>query len=187
MPRITKVTTKTGDAGDTALATGRRVGKDHPRIEAYGTVDELSSLLGAVLAAGLDADLVPGLLAVQNELFHLGAELATPAGDGAARPGPRIEERHVERLERWQDEIAAQLPPLANFELPGGSPAAAQLQVARAVCRRAERRVVALAAAEAVPPLAVRYLNRLSDLLFTLARGENHRQGIAQPVWDSRA
>ena len=187
MPRITRITTKTGDAGDTALASGRRVRKDDPRIEAYGTVDELSSMLGVALAAGLDEALAASLTAVQNDLFHLGAELAMPAGDGAARPGPRVEDRHVERLERWQDEIAAELPPLANFELPGGTPGAAQLQVARAVCRRAERRVVALAAAEPVSPAAVRYLNRLSDLLFTMARGENHRKGVERPVWDSRA
>jgi len=191
MPRITRVTTKTGDRGETGLATGRRVGKDDPRIEAFGTVDELSSALGTALAgepAGeLPADLGGALRTVQNDLFHLGAELAMPAGEEGARPGPRIEARHVERLEARQDELAAELEPLANFELPGGSPGAARLQLARAVCRRAERRVVALSRVEEVSPEAVRYLNRLSDLLFTMARVENRRRGVEQAVWDSRA
>ena len=191
MPRITRVTTKTGDRGETGLATGRRVGKDDPRIEAFGTVDELSSVLGTALAgepAGeLSADLGGALRTVQNNLFHLGAELAMPAGEEGARPGPRIEARHVERLEARQDELAAELEPLANFELPGGSPGAARLQLARAVCRRAERRVVALSRVEEVSPEAVRYLNRLSDLLFTMARVENRRRGVEQAVWDSRA
>lgn len=191
MPRITRVTTKTGDRGETGLATGRRVGKDDPRIEAFGTVDELSSVLGTVLAGEpvgeLSADLGGALRTVQNDLFHLGAELAMPAGEEGARPGPRIEARHVERLEARQDELAAELEPLANFELPGGSPGAARLQLARAVCRRAERRVVALSRVEEVSPEAVRYLNRLSDLLFTMARVENRRRGVEQAVWDSRA
>jgi len=191
MPRITRVTTKTGDRGETGLATGRRVGKDDPRVEAFGAVDELSSALGTVVAgepAGeLSSDLGEILRAVQNDLFHLGAELATPGGDAGARPGPRVEPGHVERLEARQDALAAELEPLANFELPGGSPGAARLQLARAVCRRAERRVVALSGAEEVSPEALRYLNRLSDLLFTMARVENRRRGVHQPIWDSRA
>jgi len=187
MPRITRVTTKTGDAGDTALATGRRVRKDDPRIEAFGTVDELASVIGVALASGLDPGLAAHLATVQNDLFHLGAELATPGDDASAPRGPRIEQRHVERLEGWQDEVNRELPALTNFVLPGGAPGAAQLQVARAVCRRAERRVVALAAAETVSPEVIRYLNRLSDLLFTFARGENRQKGVDQPVWDSRA
>jgi len=187
MPRITRVTTKTGDQGDTALATGRRVRKDHPRIEAYGTVDELSSHLGVVLAADLEGELAEILARVQNDLFHLGAELATPAETGEERRGPGIEARHVEALEGWQDKLNGELPPLDNFVLPGGGPAAAHLHVARTVCRRAERRVVALAALEPVSGEAVRYLNRLSDLLFTMARWQNHVRGIEQPVWDSRS
>jgi len=191
MPRITRVTTKTGDRGETGLATGRRVGKDDPRIDALGTVDELSSVLGIAVAGEasgeLSADLGAALRAVQNDLFHLGAELATPAGEEGARPGPRVEARHVERLEAAQDGLAGELEPLANFELPGGSPGAARLQLARAVCRRAERRVVALARREEVSPEALRYLNRLSDLLFTMARVENARRGVRQPIWDSRA
>lgn len=190
MPRITKVTTRTGDAGETALATGRRVRKDDPRIEAYGTVDELSSALGVAIASDLDAELAAELGRVQNDLFHLGAELASPAGDGDDRPGPRIEARHVERLEEVQDGLLEELPALENFVLPGGTLAASQLQVARTVCRRAERRAVSLAEkvdGSGVPNQALRYLNRLSDLLFTMARAENHRKDVEQPVWDSRA
>jgi len=195
MPRITKVTTRTGDAGETALATGRRVRKDDPRIEAYGTVDELSSILGVAIASDLEPALAEELGRVQNDLFHLGAELATPAEGGKERPGPRIEARHVERLEEVQDELLEKLPALDNFVLPGGTLAASQLQVARTVCRRAERRVVSLAdeaggsarGGANVPAEALRYLNRLSDLLFTMARAENHRKDVEQPVWDSRA
>ena len=187
MPRITRVTTRTGDAGDTALATGRRVRKDHPRIEAYGTVDELSAALGVVLAGGLEDSLAQPLARIQNQLFHLGAQLATPSEEGEEAAGPRLDDRHVEALERWQDELLEELPPLENFVLPGGSPAAARLHVARTVCRRAERRVVDLASQESVPPEVVRFLNRLSDLLFTLSRTVNHRAGVEQPVWDSRA
>jgi cob(I)alamin adenosyltransferase len=187
MPRITRVTTRTGDGGDTALATGRRLRKDHPRIEAYGTVDELSSLLGVALSCGVGAELAEILAGVQNDLFHLGAELATPVEESGERRGPGIEGRHVERLETWQERLNGELPPLANFVLPGGAPAAAHLQVGRTVCRRAERRVVALAAEESVSAEAVRYLNRLSDLLFTMARWENQQRGVEQPVWDSRA
>lgn len=191
MVRLNRIYTRTGDAGETGLGDGTRVPKTDPRIEAYGTVDELSSLLGAALAAGLDDDVAAVVAAVQNELFHLGAELATPRdGDetaGEPPSGPRIEARHVERLEAAQERWLDELPPLTNFVLPGGTPAAAQLHVARTVCRRAERRLVALAAEEPVPAEAVRYLNRLSDLLFTAARTENRRRGVEEPVWDSRA
>ena len=187
MPRITKVTTRTGDRGETGLGSGRRVPKDAPRIRAYGTVDELNSTIGVTIAAGLDDKLAARLAAVQNELFHLGADLCIPEEDKARHPGPRIEARHVEALEAFQDELAADLEPLKNFVLPGGAPGAAHLHVARTVCRRAERLVVALAREEAVGPEVVRYLNRLSDLLFTMARWENRRKGVAEPLWDSQA
>jgi cob(I)alamin adenosyltransferase len=187
MPRITKVTTLTGDRGETGLGSGRRVPKDSPRTAAYGTVDELNSALGVALAAGLDEKLAGRLRAVQNELFHLGADLCIPEEDKARHPGPRIEERHVAALESFQEELAADLEPLRNFVLPGGSPGAAHLHVARTVCRRAERRAVALARQEAIGPEVVRYLNRLSDVLFTMARWENRRKGVAEPLWDSRA
>ena len=187
MPRITKVTTRTGDRGETGLGSGRRVPKDAPRIEAYGTVDELSSAIGVAIAAGLEEKLAGRLRAVQNELFHLGADLCIPEEDKARHPGPRIEAHHVEALEAFQDELAADLAPLKNFVLPGGAPGAAQLHVARTVCRRAERLVVTLAREEAVGPEVVRYLNRLSDVLFTMARWENQRKGVVEPLWDSRA
>lgn len=187
MPKITRVTTKTGDRGDTALATGERIRKDHPRIEAYGTVDELSSAIGMALAGDLDDGLATMLAAVQNDLFHLGAELATPAPEGEPAAGPRIEARHVERLEEQQDRLLEELPPLDNFVLPGGAAGAAHLHLARTVCRRAERRLVALGPEEPVPEHALRYLNRLSDLLFTMARCENRRKDVEQPIWDSRS
>ncbi len=186
MPRITRVTTRTGDRGETQLASGERLGKEHPRIEACGAVDELASALGVAVAGGLEEDVAARIAAIQNDLFHLGAELSRTAA-GPAPAGPRIEERHVLRLEGWQGDLLGELAPLSNFVLPGGAPAAARLQLARAVCRRAERRVVALSRTETVSAEALRYLNRLSDLLFVLGRIENHRRGVAEPVWDSRA
>jgi cob(I)alamin adenosyltransferase len=187
MPRITRVYTRTGDDGTTALGGGQRLPKDAPRIAAYGTVDELSSHLGLVLSATPDEALVAPLRRIQNELFHLGSDLCRLEEEKERVPGPRIEERHVAELERRLDELSRDLPPLANFVLPGGSAAAAQLHVARAVCRRAERLVVALARQEAVGPQTIVYLNRLSDLLFVMARFENQAKRVAEPLWDSRA
>ncbi len=187
MPRITRVYTKTGDDGTTGLGGGQRVGKDALRIEAYGTVDELNSQLGVVLAAGVGEAVGRALGAIQNELFHLGSDLCILEEDKAKMPAPRIEERHVAALERLMDRLSAQLPPLENFILPGGSPGAAQLHVARTVCRRAERRLVALARDEKVGDWTVRYLNRLSDALFVMARHENKRVGTPDVLWDSRA
>jgi cob(I)alamin adenosyltransferase len=187
MPRITRVYTRTGDDGTTALGDGSRVAKDAPRVAAYGTVDELNSQLGTVLAAGVDERLQAPLRRIQNELFHLGAELCLPA-DGAARPaGPRLAAAQVRALEELMDALAAHLEPLANFVLPGGAPGAAALHVARAVCRRAERELVALGRGEPVGEWTVVYLNRLSDALFVMARFENRAKGIAEPLWDSRA
>jgi cob(I)alamin adenosyltransferase len=183
MPRITKVYTRTGDDGTTALAGGVRVGKDARRVACYGTVDETNSALGAAIAARVDPRLAGMLARIQNELFHLGAELCAPAGTA----GPRIEARHVTVLESDIDALQGDLAPLANFVLPGGAPGAAQLHVARTVCRRAERLVVGLARREDVSPEAIRYLNRLSDLLFVMARWENRSKGVAEPLWDSRA
>jgi cob(I)alamin adenosyltransferase len=187
MPRITKVYTKTGDDGTTGLGGGQRVPKDSPRIEAYGTVDELASAIGVALAAGLDPTLAQALSGIQNELFHLGSDLCILEEDKARRPVPRIEKRHVDALEKLMDRLSADLAPLENFILPGGSDGAALLHVARTVCRRAERRVVALARQEPVGPWTVRYLNRLSDALFVMARWENKKRGVSDVLWDSRA
>ena len=187
MPRITKVYTRTGDDGTTGLGGGQRVGKDTLRIEAYGTVDELNSTLGVALASGLNEDVATALGAVQNELFHLGSDLCILEEDKAKMPVPRIEERHVVALEKLMDRLSEELSPLENFILPGGAPAAAHLHVARTVCRRAERLVVTLSRTEAVGPWTVRYLNRLSDALFVMARHENKRRGVPDVLWDSRA
>lgn len=187
MPRITKVYTRTGDAGETGLGGGQRVPKDSLRIAAYGTVDELNSCIGVALAAGLDERVAAPLERVQNELFHLGSDLCILEEDKEKMPVPRIEERHVDALEALMDLLSTELEPLANFILPGGTVGAAQLHVARTVCRRAERELVSLARQEAVGVFTVRYLNRLSDALFVLARYENLRRGVDDILWDSRA
>ncbi len=175
-----KIYTRTGDRGETSLFGGQRVPKDHLRVEAYGTVDELNACLGwarTLLPPGEVADVVE---AVQNDLFTLGADLATPE-EGAEVP--RVPAAWVERLEGWIDRAQERVPPLRSFVLPGGAPAAAALHLARTVCRRAERRVVALARTEPVNPELIRYLNRLSDLLFVLARQANREAGVPEPPW----
>ncbi len=186
MPRITKVYTRTGDDGTTGLGGGQRVPKDSARIEAFGTVDELNSLIGAARSAGLDPKLSAALAAIQNELFHLGSDLCFLEEDKARLPAPKIESRHVSALEKLMDEMSADLSPLENFILPGGSPGAAALHVARTVCRRAERATLRLSRSEAVGPFVLPYLNRLSDALFVMARYENHRRGSPDLLWDSR-
>jgi cob(I)alamin adenosyltransferase len=183
MPRITRVYTRTGDDGTTALTGGSRVAKDAARVELYGTVDELNATIGVALASGLDAGIAPSLEGIQNELFHLGAELSTP---DEASAGPRLGAEHVEALERLMDQLSESLPPLENFVLPGGSPGAAALHVARTVCRRAERLAVATARSEPVSEVALAYLNRLSDALFVAARFENVGKGVPDVLWDSR-
>jgi cob(I)alamin adenosyltransferase len=187
MPRITKVYTRTGDDGRTGLGGGQRVPKDSPRIEAYGTVDELNSAIGVALAAGLLPELAERLRAIQNELFHLGSDLCILEEDKARMPVPRVEDRHATALETLMDALTEQLPPLENFVLPGGAPGAAALHVARTVCRRAERRVIALSRLEPVGPHTIVYLNRLSDALFVMARYENAKRGVPDVLWDSRA
>lgn len=187
MPRLTKIYTRTGDDGSTALGLGARIAKDSPRVESYGTVDELNAALGVAVAAALPAELASDLARIQNDLFHLGADLCVTEEDKAKRPLPRIEERHVAALEALIDRWNEELPPLANFVLPGGSPAAAALHVARTVCRRAERLVVSLARNEAVGEWTIPYLNRLSDTLFVLARAANRLAGVDEPLWNSRA
>jgi cob(I)alamin adenosyltransferase len=187
MPRLTKIYTRKGDDGTTALGSGQRVPKDSPRVAAYGDVDELNSLIGVALAQNLDATLATALQTVQNELFHLGSDLSFPEGGEKKFKIPRIEQRHVAQLETLIDELNETVGPLENFILPSGSPGAAALQVARAVCRRAERAVVSLAREESVGEFAQAYLNRLSDALFVMARYENHQKGVDEPLWDSRA
>lgn len=187
MPRITKVYTRTGDDGSTALGGGQRVAKDCARVTAYGSVDELSSHLGVALAQGVVEPLRRPLLTIQNELFHLGSDLCILEEDKEKMPVPRIEERHVLALEGLMDRLSLELEPLANFILPGGTIGGAHLHVARAVCRRAERDLVTLARNEAVGPWTIRYLNRLSDALFVMARYENVRQGGQDVLWDSHA
>lgn len=183
MPRLTKIYTKKGDAGHTSLGGGQRVPKDHLRVAAYGTVDELNSQIGVALAIGLCQELATVLAEIQNELFDLGSDLAFIEEDKAVYKLPQIEARHIERLEDLIDEMTAALGPLKNFILPGGSLGAAQLHVARTVCRRAERDVAALAREEVVSANVLAYLNRLSDALFVMARYENYMKGVAEPLW----
>lgn len=183
-----RIYTRTGDAGQTGLFGGQRVGKDALRVEAYGEVDELNAAIGVARARPGDEVVGDLLAAIQHDLFVLGSDLATPAEAGArvgTRSVRRMEERHVQRLEDEIDALDAALPPLERFILPGGSERGALLHFARTVCRRAERRVVALARVEEVNAEAVRYLNRLSDLLFVLARGVNQQAGIPELPWES--
>jgi cob(I)alamin adenosyltransferase len=187
VPRLTKIYTRTGDDGTTALGGGRRVRKDSTRIEAYGTVDELNSLIGLAIAGGLDSALASELRRVQNELFHLGSDLCVPEEDKGRMPVPQIEQTHVDALESLLDRLTAEVGPIENFILPGGSLGAAHLHVARTVCRRAERLVVRLAEEEPVGAFVVRYLNRLSDALFVAARYENKQRGTEDICWDSRS
>lgn len=176
-----KIYTRTGDTGQTGLYGGGRVSKDDPRVEAYGTVDEANSALG-VLAAHLDGEQAAAILAAQRTLFDIGAELATP------KPGrvPGVTGAQVEALENLIDRWESELPSLRQFILPGGAPPAAFCHVVRSVVRRAERRTVTLARSAEVNPEILRYLNRLSDCLFVLARLLNHRRGIADVPWEKR-
>ena len=187
MPRLTRIYTRKGDDGTTRLGGGQKVDKHALRIEAFGTVDELNSAIGVALACGLEPELQRALSTIQNELFHLGTDLCFLAEDRERLELPGIGARHVEALERLLDEQTAIVGPLENFILPGGSPGAAQLHAARTVCRRAERSVAALAAREPVGPETLRYLNRLSDALFVMARFQNKKRGVPDVLWDSHA
>jgi cob(I)alamin adenosyltransferase len=182
-----KIYTRTGDRGETSLFGGRRVPKDDVRIETYGTVDELNSMLGVIRAMKVGRRLDTILHRIQEELFVLGADLATPARKGAKSiKSPRITPSHIANLEKLIDESDSKLSPLRHFLLPGGSPPAAYLHLARAICRRAERLAVRLARREPITPSVVIYLNRLSDLLFILARVVNKRAGAAEAEWRGR-
>jgi cob(I)alamin adenosyltransferase len=183
MPRLTRIYTKTGDEGMTGLGGGRRVSKDSTRVSAYGTVDELNSTIGVALALGLTARLADELRRVQNELFDLGSDLCWPEDDERRGAIPTVQPHHVEHLEGLIDEFNAVVGPLANFVLPGGSAGAAQLHVARTVCRRAEREAITLARDEPIGEHVLPYLNRLSDALFVMARYENHERRVDEPLW----
>jgi cob(I)alamin adenosyltransferase len=182
-----KIYTKSGDGGETGLFGGGRVRKCDARVEAYGEVDEACAAIGVARAALADEELGAELARIQEELFCVGAELASPHGVKARAVVPRIEPRWAERLEQAMDRWDGELPVLHAFVLPGGTQAAAALHLARTVCRRAERRVVALAAEAALDPAVLVYLNRLSDLLFIAARLANHRAGRAETQWDPKA
>lgn len=180
-----KIYTRTGDEGATALFGGGRVEKDHPRVEAYGDVDELNAALGMARAVDLMPRIDEVLVPVQRDLFAIGALLATPDHDKMREQltKARIDEQRIAELERAIDACEQELEPLRSFIIPGGTPKAAALHVARTVCRRAERRVVTLAQAIELPALVVMYLNRLSDLLFMLARVANRRAGAGEVTW----
>lgn len=178
-----KIYTKTGDQGQTGLFGGPRVAKDHARIEAYGTVDELNAALGVARCQTPPDEMGRLLTRIQNELFDLGAELATP--DASQRDMVKISQSHIEAQEAAIDQFESSLPPLKQFILPGGTPLAAHLHLARTICRRAERRLVTLVASDLTEhsPLTLVYLNRLSDLLFVLARAANAAAGETDMPW----
>ena len=189
--RITRVYTRTGDGGETALVGGRRVAKDAPRIEAYGTIDELNAAIGLArvfnaerLKKGKDHRWLDEVFRrLQNELFDLGSELATPE-DGAYEGMHRVSEAQVTALEKLMDKCQKDLKPLKSFVLPGGGRVGGFLHQARTVCRRAERRVLALARVETISPWPLKYVNRLSDLLFVLSRWVGHRLGETEYLWE---
>jgi cob(I)alamin adenosyltransferase len=184
---LTRIYTRLGDDGETHLGDMSRVSKLHPRVEAYGTVDELNAALGVALLQQLPDQFAQWLRRVQNDLLDVGADLSVPApADSASgRERLRVGPEYTEWLEYACDEVNAKLEPLRSFVIPGGTPAAAHLHVCRTVCRRAERRAIAVG--DEGNPEVVRYLNRLSDLLFILSRAANASAGPAEPLWDPGA
>lgn len=181
-----KIYTRSGDRGETGLFGGGRVLKSHIRVSAYGAVDELNAALGMAVATLSDPEISRRLGKVQQDLFTLGASLATPgAEDGSSRAKvPPIPVERIQEMESWIDAATEETPPLTAFILPGGSPGSAALHLSRTICRRAERAVVRLSGEENTDPEVLRYLNRLSDLLFSLARLENHRAGFPDVLWE---
>jgi len=180
---MAKIYTRTGDRGETGLFDGTRVPKSDARVDAYGEVDELNAVLGAARAAGVDGQIAETLLHLQRDLFALGARLADPRRRIAERvTRASLTDADVARLETWIDEFEKELPPLRRFIVPGGSAAGALLHVARTVCRRAERRIVALGS-DGVDPALIAYVNRLSDLLFVLARVVSKRASVPEVEW----
>lgn len=186
MVHINRVYTRVGDDGSTALGGGQRVQKDSLRIEAYGTVDELNSVIGVAVAAGLHDSMKPPFFIIQQVLFNVGSDLCILEADKLRFKVPGIEQHHVDQLEGWIDGWNDDLEPLKSFILPGGDVAAAQLHVARTVCRRAERITIALSRGEPVGEFVVPYLNRLSDLLFVASRYQARLAGVGDILWDSR-
>jgi cob(I)alamin adenosyltransferase len=177
-----KIYTRTGDTGETSLFSGDRARKDDPRVEAYGAVDELNAWLGFVIASATSPSVDAELVQIQRDLFALGAQLADPADKLAPRVAKAIiGDPDILRLEQLIDRLEQELPPLRRFILAGGTAAGASLHIARTVCRRAERRMVALE--PPVDPVLLRYINRLSDLLFVMARSVNHRDGTPETEW----
>lgn len=180
-----KIYTRTGDKGDTGLFGGGRVDKDHPRVDAYGVVDELNAVLGMARAANREPRINEIILGIQRDLFSIGALLATPDHQKMEDHLTKavIGENRISELESFIDECDRELTPLKAFIIPGGTQCASALHFARTVCRRAERQVVGLSRDIALPPIVVIYINRLSDLLFTLARLANHRAGTTEETW----
>jgi cob(I)alamin adenosyltransferase len=186
---VVKIYTRTGDSGETSLFGGGRVAKDHARLDAYGTVDELNAYLGWFVSLNTHEDLATLVREIQSDLFDLGSHLATPSEAEKARTVlPPLEQGRVSALEEAIDRLEEELEPLRTFVLPGGDQVSAVLQVARTVCRRAERAVVAAHAVNApdLDPLVLTFLNRLSDLLFVMARTVNRRAGVSEPEWHPR-
>jgi cob(I)alamin adenosyltransferase len=186
MVRINRVYTKTGDDGTTGLGGGQRVPKDSLRIEGYGTVDELNSVIGVAVASGLSESMQPAFFIIQQVLFNVGSDLCMLEADKKRWAVPQVEERHVVQLEGWIDEWNDTLEPLKSFILPGGDLVSANLHVARTVCRRAERLTITLAREESIGEHVIPYLNRLSDLLFVAARYHASLVGRPDILWDSR-
>ena len=185
MVKLTRIYTRGGDKGKTALSSGQRVVKHHPRVGAYGTVDETNAAVGLARlhTAALADPVIDAILSrAQNDLFDLGADLSTPEAENPEFPPLRIIAEQVTRLEDEIDQLNAELAPLNSFVLPGGSPAAAYLHLARTLARRAEREITALAESEAINPEAIRYINRLSDLFFVMSRYVNDK-GAADVLW----
>ena len=187
-----KLYTRTGDDGTTGLFSGARVSKDHPRIEAYGTVDELNAVLGMVRSAcdpahAFEARLAAIVTCIQSRLFDIGADLATPEGAKQQSKIHRIDNADVAEAEAWIDEVDAANPPLRTFVMPAGTELAARLHLARTVCRRAERTIISLGSIEPVGDPLLRYMNRLSDLFFAMARRANHERGQADVPWTPKS
>lgn len=180
--RYVKIYTRSGDLGETGLLDGRRVSKAEPRVDAYGEVDELNACLGFLLSTGVDSDLEDMILQIQRDLFSLGASLASAKSRQSSHKKTVVSKNDVQRMERWIDRLENELAPLGQFILPGGGRTAAASHLARAVCRRAERRMVGLGSDE-IGSVPLAYVNRLSDLLFVMARIANARAGITEQPW----